>query len=138
MGFFCIRKSGCLNSIKEAKSSHAIFSFMLDFRPSFFFFNRDVLSLVWLFAAFWTMAFQAPLSMGFSRQEYWSGLPLPPPGDIPNSGIEPTSPASPALAGGFFTTAPPWKPSKSVEHARCNRKRKNLERACLIRSHELC
>ena len=52
-------------------------------------------------------ACQAPLSMRFSRQEYWSGLPCPLPGDLPNSGIEPTSLASPALAGGFFTTVPP-------------------------------
>ena len=49
--------------------------------------------------------------MGFSRQEYWSGLPLSPPGDLPNTGIEPQSLKSPALAGGFFTTlAPPEKP----------------------------
>ena len=46
-----------------------------------------------LFATLWTLAFQAPLSMGFSRQEYWSGLPRPPPGDLPNPGIELTSPA---------------------------------------------
>ena len=48
-----------------------------------------------------------PLSMGFSRQEYWSGLPCPPPGDLPNPGIKPKSPA---LAGRFFTTEPPGKP----------------------------
>ena len=52
-------------------------------------------------------AHQAPLSMGFFRQEYWSGLPFPSPGDLANSGIEPTSPA---LADGFFTTEPPVKP----------------------------
>ena len=57
----------------------------------------------------WTLAQQAPLSMGFSRQEYWSGLLFPPPGDLPDPGIEPTSPASPALAGGFFTSKPPGK-----------------------------
>ena len=51
----------------------------------------------------------APLSMGFSRQEYWSGLPCPPPGDLPDPGIKPTSPASPELAGRFFTTEPPGK-----------------------------
>ena len=45
--------------------------------------------------------------MGFLRQEYWNGLPFPPPGDLPNSGTEPTSLASPALASGFFTTEPP-------------------------------
>ena len=50
----------------------------------------------------WTVAHQAPLSMGFSRQEYWSGLPSPPPGDLPNPGIEPVSLMSPALAS--FTT----------------------------------
>ena len=59
---------------------------------------------VQLFATPWTVARQAPLSMGFSRQEYWSGLPCPP-GDLPDPGIEPASPASPALAGGFFTTS---------------------------------
>ena len=48
------------------------------------------------------IAYQAPLSMGFSRQEYWSGLPCFPPGDLPNPGIETTPPASPALAGRFF------------------------------------
>ena len=52
----------------------------------------------------------APLSMGFSRQEYWSGLPFPSPGDLPSPGIKPTSPASPAEAGGFFTTAPAERP----------------------------
>ena len=57
-----------------------------------------------LFATPWTVARQALLSMGFSRQEYWSGLPCPPPGDLPNPGIEPTSLTSPALAGRFFTT----------------------------------
>ena len=51
----------------------------------------------------WTAAHQAPLSLGFSRQEYWSGLPCPPPGGLPDAGIEPSSLASPALAGGFFT-----------------------------------
>ena len=52
----------------------------------------------------WTVAHQAPLSMGFLRQEYWSGLPFPSSGDLPNPGIEPISPA---LAGTFFTTEPP-------------------------------
>ena len=53
----------------------------------------------------WTVAHQAPLSMGFSRQEYWKGLPFPSPGDLPNPGIEPTSLTSPTLAGRFFTTS---------------------------------
>ena len=57
--------------------------------------KRKVTSLshVQLFAAPWTVAYQVPLSMGFSRQEYWSGLPFPSPGDLPNRGIEPGSPA---------------------------------------------
>ena len=59
------------------------------------------------FATPWTVARQAPLSMEFSGQEYWSGLPFPLPGDLPNPGIEPVSPA---LADGFFTTEPPGKP----------------------------
>jgi len=58
----------------------------------------------------WTVACQAPLSMGFSRQKSWSGLPFPTPGDLPNPGVEPSTLTSPALAGRFFTTAPPGKP----------------------------
>ena len=58
----------------------------------------------------WTVACQAPLSMGFPRQEYWSGLPFPSPGDLPDPGIKPTSPESPALADRFFTTEPAGKP----------------------------
>ena len=60
-------------------------------------------SHVQLCATLWTIALQAPLSMGFFRPEYWSGLPCPPPGDLPNPGIKPTFFTSPALAGGFFT-----------------------------------
>ena len=54
----------------------------------------------------WTVARQAPLSMGFPRQEYWSRLPFPSPGDLPDPGIKPASFASPALTGIFFTTEP--------------------------------
>ena len=57
-----------------------------------------------------TVAHQAPLSIGFSRQDYWSGLPLPPPGELPNLGIKPKSVPSPALAGRIFTSAPPGSP----------------------------
>ena len=64
---------------------------------------------VQLFATIWAVACQASLSMGFSRQEYWSGLPCPPPRDIPDPGIEPAFPMSPALAGGFFTTSATWE-----------------------------
>ena len=59
----------------------------------------------------WTVPRQAPLSMGFPRQEYWSGLPFPSPRYLPDPGIEP---ASPALAGRFFTTEPPGKPNLVV------------------------
>ena len=70
-----------------------------------------VLSCILLFGTPWTVAHQAPLSMEFSRQEYCSGLPVPSAGDLPNPGIKHASLASPALAGGFFTTVPPGKPS---------------------------
>ena len=60
----------------------------------------------------WTVAHQAPLSMQFPRQEYWSGLPFPSPGDLLEPGIKPTSLASPALAGRFFTTVPLEKISR--------------------------
>ena len=61
------------------------------------------------FAILWTVARQASLSMEFSRQEYWIGLPFSSPGDLPNPRIELMSPASPALVGRFFTTEPPGK-----------------------------
>ena len=64
----------------------------------------SLFSHVPLCATPWTVVHQAPLSMEFSRQEYWSGLPCPSPGDLPNPGIESMSLISPALAGGFFTT----------------------------------
>ena len=64
-----------------------------------------LLSRVQLFVTPWTVARQAPLSMEFSRQEHWSGLPFPPPRDLPNPGIEPESLLSPALADGFFTAS---------------------------------
>ena len=67
-----------------------------------------MISHIWLFIP-WTVAHQAPLSMEVSRQEYRSGLPFPSPGDFLDSGIEVMSLASPALAGGFFTTEPPGK-----------------------------
>ena len=62
----------------------------------------------------WTVARQAPPSMGFSRQEYWSGLPFPPPGDLPNPGIEPTSPVSPALPADSLPAEPLGKPSQEA------------------------
>ena len=73
---------------------------------------------IWLLGPNWkrlsthaqTVARQAPLSMGFSRQECWKGLPFPSPGNHPNTGVELTSLMSPAMAGRFFTTEPPGKP----------------------------
>ena len=62
-------------------------------------------SHVRLFATLWTVAHQAPVSLGFSRQKYWSWLPCPPPGDLPNPGIKPSSFTFPALGGRFFTTS---------------------------------
>ena len=70
-------------------------------------------SYVLLLVTLWTVSPQAPLSMGFSRQEYWSGLPFPPPGDLPDLGVKSASLKSPALAGGFFTTSTNWEAPKS-------------------------
>ena len=61
------------------------------------------------FATPWTVARQAPLAMGFPRQEYWSGMPCLPPGDLPDPGIEPMCLTSLALAGRFFTTSTIWE-----------------------------
>ena len=72
--------------------------------------HAQSLSCVQLFTTPWTVSCQASLSLGFSRQEYWSGLPFPFPGSLPDPGIKPKSPGSPALAGGFITIEPPWKP----------------------------
>ena len=71
---------------------------------------------VWLFMTLCTKAHQTPLSMGFSRQEYWSGLPCPPPRDLPNPGIQLASLLSPALAGRFFTASATW--GAHLEHSK--------------------
>ena len=71
------------------------------------------LSCVRLFATPWTVVYQAPLSMEFSRQEYGSGLACLPPGDLPNLGTEPASLMSPELAGRFFTTSATWEAHQS-------------------------
>ena len=73
-------------------------------------------SCIQFFAILWTVAQQAPLSMEFSRQEYRSGFPFPPPGDLPDPGTEPTSPVSPALADGFFTASANWEAGNSIVH----------------------
>ena len=70
----------------------------------------------------WTVPCQAPLSMGFSRQEYWSGLPFPPRGDLPNPGIEPASLTSSALADKLLITSTTWEaPSKVPESETASR-----------------
>ena len=69
----------------------------------------SVASVVSDSAILWTVAHQVPLSMRFSRREYWSGLPCPPPGDLPSSGVKPESLMSPSLSGGFFTTRATWE-----------------------------
>ena len=74
-----------------------------------------VVSHVQLFVTPWTAVFQALLSTGLSRQEYWNGLQFPPPGDLPDSWIKPMSLASPALMGGFFTTSATYSVSVSVQ-----------------------
>ena len=66
-------------------------------------------SCVCFFETLWTVARQVPLSMGFSRQEHWSGLPCLSPGDLPDPGIAPMSPVSPVLASRFLTTSATWK-----------------------------
>ena len=70
----------------------------------------SLFSHVQLFTTLWTVAHQAPLSMGFSGQEYWSGLPCPPLGDFPHPRIDTVSPAAPCIEGGLFTAEPPRKP----------------------------
>ena len=68
-----------------------------------------MLSRVQFFETLWTVTLQAPLTMEFSKQEYWSGVPFPSPRDLSNLRVKPTSLASSALEGGFFTTVPPEK-----------------------------
>ena len=71
-------------------------------------------SHVWLCATPWTVAHQAPLSMGFSRQNYWRALPSPPPGDLPDLGIKPASLMCPALADRFFTASVAWEATPCI------------------------
>ena len=94
---------------------HIIFAFIFYATKLYFVYNVNFVAFQsrshsQFFVTPWTVAHQVPLSIGFSKQEYWSELPFPPPGDLPNPGTEPASLASPALAGGFFTTVPPGKP----------------------------
>ena len=72
------------------------------------------LSHVQLFVTLWTVVHQAPLSMGFSRQEHWSGLPCPSPEDLPDAGIKPASRWVSCTAGKIFTSEPPGKPKATI------------------------
>ena len=71
-----------------------------------------------LFATLWTVARQAPLSVGLSRQKYWSGMSFHPPGDLPNPGINSASLVSPALGGRFFTTTDTWEAALKLQWLR--------------------
>ena len=71
---------------------------------SFYIVYACMLSCVQFFATLWTIAHQTPVSMGLPRQEYWNGLPFPPPGDLSDTGIKPTNTVSPVLADGSFPT----------------------------------
>ena len=84
-------------------------------------------SCVQICATLWTAACQATLSMGFCRKEYWSGLLCPTPADLPNPGIEPMSPMSPAFTGGFFTTSTTWEAPNSYKERSWN----NTKTTCL-------
>ena len=75
-----------------------------------------VLICIQLFVTSWTVIHQTPLSMEFSRQEYWSGLPFPPPGDLPKPGFKPKSPVSPALQVESLPIEAPGKPHFSYKH----------------------
>ena len=83
----------------------------------------------------WTVAHQAPLSMKFSRQEYWSGLPFPSLGDLPNPGVEPTSLVSPALVGRFFTTVPSEKAHSFQSLLVKNKKKASTRTDTCVRAH---
>ena len=99
-------------------------------------------SSAWLFATPWTVAHQAPLSIGFSRQEYWSGSPCPPPGDLPHPEIEPASPASPTLQADSLPTEPLEKPYCAIfpfklTIAHILKKMKILTRNCLYKEENM-
>ena len=93
--------------LKSCKIIFILFNLVTSFVKSHNLLPLCVCCPVWLLATTWTVAHQAPLSIGFPTQEHWSGLPFPPLRDIPNSGIQPLSPESPAPAGRYVTTELP-------------------------------
>ena len=101
---------------KDFSSALSIFlsRFSLELKTSLLLLLLSRFSRVQLFVKLWNVARHAPLTMGFSRQEYWNGLSCPPPGDLPDPGIEPVSLMSPALEGRFFATSTNWEAPKLV------------------------
>ena len=97
-------KNGSVNYAFFPFSLSLSFTHSLPIKP-----HESEITRVWLFVTPWTVAHQAPQSTGFSRQEYWSGLPFPSPGDLPNPGIEP---GSSALQADALLSEPPGKPIK--------------------------
>ena len=102
-----IHSSGCLQGTGDKNPYFDLFAHVL-----------SRFSRVRLSETLWTVAHQAPLSTGFSRQEYWSGLPCPSPRNLPYPGTEPSSLTSPALAGRFFTTSATWEAQGSSHQER--------------------
>ena len=127
IGFKLYSSPTKLLRIKPSMSLLQFPVFLAPFRPHFSWLNPSyvvsgpwkwkvkvkLLGRVWLFVTPWTVAHQAPLSMGFSRQGYWSGLPFPSPGDLPSPGIEPRSPA---LKADTLTSELPEKPSCPIAY----------------------
>ena len=97
----------------------------------------QLLSRVWLFVTLWTVACQALLTMGFSRQEYKNGLRFPSPGALPDSGIKPMSPASLDLAGRFFTTVPPGKLCRDL-HKRKSYQSRRTQHSWAVTCNAVC
>ena len=124
INFFIPTKNAALAySMTDSVSAVIFFFFCPNLFPNIC--NHPVLSCllscfshIQLFATLWTVGCQAPLSMGFSRQEYWSGLPCPSSGCLPNSGIKPVSLLSPAGACRFFTTSTTWEALNGTSHFR--------------------
>ena len=94
----------CIGNIQLESTSHSLVKSGILAEAS-----AQLLQLCPTLVTPWTVALQVPLSMGFSKQEYGSGQPFPPPGDLPDPGIEPASLTSPALAGRFFITSTTWE-----------------------------
>ena len=112
-----------LNKYRKTQKAFVHVNYIYEYIPCI---HDQLFNHVWLSVTLWTIAHQAPLPMGFPRQEYWTGLLFPPPGNLLDPGIELMSPASPANAGRFFTAETPGKPliftvsNVKIENMRCN------------------